>query len=116
MKIRIGNEVNGVGSWHITDALFQATEFIDKTFHPDVGVLVHLDEVMKRKRLPNFIVNDRSEKALVREIGMYCRLKLPQLKRMVCCSISMRVFALRAFNLDACYDGGIDIRVDNCDL
>ena len=61
----MGDEVNGVSLWRITDALCQATKFIGKTFHPDVVVLVHIDEVAKLKTFTGFIVNDRSGKTLV---------------------------------------------------
>ena len=77
----MGTEVNGISERHIIYALCQATEFIGKTFHPDVAVLVHLDEMTKLEQFPGFIVNGRSGKSLVREIGMHCRLQLPQLKQ-----------------------------------
>ena len=75
-----------------------------KCFHPDVAVLVHIDEVTKLNRFTSFIVKDRSGRTLVGEIGIHCRLQLPQLKRMVCCTTTLRMF----------YDGGINVVDANC--
>ena len=90
------------------------TKFIGEKFHLDVAVLVHLDEVTKLKRFTGFIVNDCSGKAFVGEIGMHCSLQLPQMKRMVCFAITLRIFTLSYFDLYAKYEGGINIVVSNC--